>query len=190
MTDRGESELCEHFGLRALPTRLFRNMGYAVQFDLWWDVSIDFLSASTHGFVPQTWTEEDKKIFFSSGFMRREWFLAPPKGLMSLNSPDEFYLRPPARKRGNSRDSRSINLSPEVRALIEAQEREGKLVFEEGEGRRLSASARIPRALQLPVPSARLTPSCVYPARHGPSNLRPEWRRQPCRAARQTVRYG
>lgn len=107
--------------------------GYAVQFDLWWDVSIDFLSASTHGFVPQTWTEEDKKIFFSSGFMRREWFLAPPKGLMSLNSPDEFYLRPPLEE-DKFPDSRSISLSPEVRALIEAQEREGKLVFEEGRG--------------------------------------------------------
>ncbi len=107
--------------------------GYAVQFDLWWDVSIDFLSASTHGFVPQIWTEEDKKIFFSSGFMRREWFLAPPKGLMSLNSPDEFYLRPPLEE-GKFPDSRSISLSPDVRTLIEAQEREGKLVFEERRG--------------------------------------------------------
>ncbi len=105
--------------------------GYAVQFDLWWDVSIDFLSASVHGFVPQAWSEEDEKIFFSSGFMRREWFLAPPKGLMSLNAPDEFYLRPPLEE-GKFPDSRSISLSPDMRALVEAQEREGKLVFEDG----------------------------------------------------------
>ena len=119
--------------IASLANPALQEHGYAVQFDLWWDVSIDFLSASTHGFVPQTWSEEDKKIFFSSGFMRREWFLAPPKGLMSLNSPDEFYLRPPLEE-GKFPDARPISLSPGLRALIEAQEREGKLVFEEGRG--------------------------------------------------------
>jgi hypothetical protein len=50
---------------------------------------------------------------------------------MSLNSPDEFYLRPPLEE-GKFPDARPISLSPGLRALIEAQEREGKLVFEEG----------------------------------------------------------
>lgn len=103
--------------------------GYGVLFDLWWDISIDYLSASIHGFVRREWSEEDRKIFFSSGFMRREWFLAPPKGLMSLNSPDEFYLRPSLKEEAFPSE-RNIVLEPALRKRIEAQEREKKLVFE------------------------------------------------------------
>ena len=102
--------------------------GYAVLFDLWWDISIDLLSASVHGFLPQQWSEEDKKIFFTPSFMRREWFLAPPKGLMSLAAADEFYLRPPLEE-DKFPTERRIELSVDLRALIAAQEREGKLVF-------------------------------------------------------------
>ena len=102
--------------------------GYAVLFDLSWDIPIDLLSASNHGILRRTWSEEDKKIFFSTGFMRREWFLEPPKSLMSLNSPDEFFLRP-ALEQGKFPAERKIQLSPELTARIEAQEREGRLVF-------------------------------------------------------------
>ena len=115
-------------GTRANPA--LKEHGHAVLFDLWWDVSVDLLSASIHGFVPKNWSKEDEKIFFSSGFMRREWFLAPPKGLMSLNSPEEFYLRPPLEE-GKFPEVRQLDLSPHLRSLIDAQEREGKLVFEE-----------------------------------------------------------
>lgn len=102
--------------------------GYAVLFDLWWDMSIDLLSTSIHGILPRTWTEDDKKIFFSPGFMRREWFLEPPKTLMVLNSPDEFYLRP-SLDRDKFPEERKIVLSPELESRIEAQEQAGRLVF-------------------------------------------------------------
>ena len=104
--------------------------GYAVHFDLSWDIPIDLLSASNHGILPRTWSEADKKIFFSPGFMRREWFLEPPKSLMSLNSPEEFFLRPTL-ELGKFPSERKIQLPSELTARIEAQEREGRLVFEQ-----------------------------------------------------------
>jgi len=113
-------------GTRANPA--LGDHGYAVLFDLWWDIPIDLLSASIHGFLLRTWTEEDKRIFFSPGFMRREWFLEPPKSLMILNSPDEFYLRPTL-ERDKFPAERKIEISPALEARIEAQEQEGRLVF-------------------------------------------------------------
>jgi hypothetical protein len=61
--------------------------------------------------------------------MRREWFLEPPKGMMSLNSPDEFYLRPPL-ERDKFPQQRPIQLDADMEARIAAQEREGRIVFE------------------------------------------------------------
>ncbi|MBI3301159.1 MAG: hypothetical protein HYZ72_03645 [Deltaproteobacteria bacterium] len=113
-------------GTRANPA--LGDHGYAVLFDLWWDMGIDLLSASIHGILPRTWSEADKKIFFSPGFMRREWFLEPPKSLMSLNSPEEFYLRP-SLEREKFPQERKIVLSPELESRVAAQEREGRLVF-------------------------------------------------------------
>jgi hypothetical protein len=102
--------------------------GYVVLFDLWWDIPIDLLSTSIHGILPRTWSENDKRIFFSPGFMRREWFLEPPKSTMVLRSPEEFYLRP-SLDREKFPAERKVVLSPEIESRIEAQEREKKLVF-------------------------------------------------------------
>jgi hypothetical protein len=113
-------------GTRANPA--LGDHGYAVLFDLWWDMSIDLLSASVHGILLRTWSEADRKIFFSPGFMRREWFLEPPKSTMVLNSPEEFYLRPTLEGEKFPQE-RKVVLSPELAARIEAQEREGRLVF-------------------------------------------------------------
>jgi len=60
--------------------------------------------------------------------MRREWFLEPPKNLMVLDSPKEFYLRPRL-DAGKFPQDREIVVPPEVAVRIEAQEREGHLVF-------------------------------------------------------------
>ena len=113
-------------GVRANPQ--LGDRGYAVLFDLWWDMPIDLLSASIHGILPRSWSAEDKNIFFSPGFMRREWFLEPPKSTMVLRSPEEFYLRPTL-ETGKFPEDRKIQLAPELEARIEAQERAGKLVF-------------------------------------------------------------
>jgi hypothetical protein len=89
------------------------------------------MQASIHGILSREWSEEDRRVFFSTGFMRREWFLEPPKGMMSLNSPEEFYLRPPL-ERGKFPQDRKIQLDADMEARIAAQEREGRMVFETG----------------------------------------------------------
>ena len=114
-------------GVRANPK--LGDRGYAVLFDLWWDIPIDLLQASIHGILNREWSDADRQVFFSPGFMRREWFLEPPKGMMSLNSPDEFYLRPPL-ERDKFPQQRPIQLGADMEARIAAQEREGRIVFE------------------------------------------------------------
>lgn len=127
-------------GVRANPK--LGDRGYAVLFDLWWDIPIDLLQASIHGILNREWSEADRQVFFSPGFMRREWFLEPPKGMMSLNSPDEFYLRP-SLERDKFPQQRPIQLGADMEARIAAQEREGRIVFESS----LLASNE-PRALE------------------------------------------
>ncbi len=114
-------------GVRANPK--LGDRGYAVLFDLWWDIPIDLLQASIHGILNREWSDADRQVFFSPGFMRREWFLEPPKGMMSLNSPDEFYLRP-SLERDKFPQQRPIQLGADMEARIAAQEREGRIVFE------------------------------------------------------------
>jgi hypothetical protein len=60
--------------------------------------------------------------------MRREWFMEPPKNLMGLGSPEEFYLRPRL-DAGKFPQERKIEIAPELAARIEAQEKAGRLVF-------------------------------------------------------------
>ncbi len=114
-------------GVRANPK--LGDRGYAVLFDLWWDIPIDLLQASIHGILNREWSDADRQVFFSPGFMRREWFLEPPKGMMSLNSPDEFYLRP-SLERDKFPQQRPIQLGSDMEARVAAQEREGRIVFE------------------------------------------------------------
>ncbi len=113
-------------GTRANPE--LGQRGYAVLFDLWWNLPLDLMTASIHGIIRKKWSEADQKIFFSTGFMRREWFLEPPKSLMGLNSPEEFYLRPYLDQE-KFPEARPIEVSPELVARIEAQEKAGHLVF-------------------------------------------------------------
>ena len=79
-------------------------------------------------FTNKEWSEEDRKIFFSPGFMRREWFMEPLKNLMGLSSPEEFYLRPRLDV-SKFPQERKIDISPELAVRIDAQERAGHLVF-------------------------------------------------------------
>ncbi|MBI3800522.1 MAG: DUF1329 domain-containing protein [Deltaproteobacteria bacterium] len=102
--------------------------GYAVLFDLWWNLPLDLMTASIHGILNKEWSEDDRKIFFSPGFMRREWFMEPPKNLMGLNSPEEFYLRPNLAM-GKFPQERKIEIPPDLAARLEAQEQAGHIVF-------------------------------------------------------------
>jgi hypothetical protein len=57
-----------------------------------------------------------------------EWFLEPAKSLMVLNSPDGFYLRL-SLETERFPGERQIEIPATLKVHIEAQEREGWLVF-------------------------------------------------------------
>ena len=108
-----------------------QDRGYGMQLDLYWDLVTDLMTYSAHdGHQLREWTEEDKRSFFNPDFLRRVWFISSVKSQADVNSPEEFFLRPDlfAEK---FPDERRIELSPELRARIDAQEKAGRLVFSE-----------------------------------------------------------
>lgn len=103
--------------------------GYASHFFLFWDVARDYLSYDIHDtYQERSWSEQEKTAFFSPDFMRREWFLGPPRSQAGVPSAAEFYLRP-ALDPGKFPHERTIRLPAEVAARVEAQESAGYLVF-------------------------------------------------------------
>lgn len=105
--------------------------GYGMQLDLYWDVSTDLMSYSAHdGHQLRRWTEEDRKSYFNPDFLRRVWFIGGVKSQADVNTPEEFFLRP-ALHEDKFPGERKIELSPDLRARIDAQEKAGRLVFSE-----------------------------------------------------------
>jgi len=108
-----------------------RERGYGMQLDLYWDVATDLMTYSAHdGHQLREWTEEDKRSFFNPDFLRRVWFISSVKSQADVNSPEEFFLRPELFE-GKFPAERKIELSSELRARIDAQEKVGRLVFSE-----------------------------------------------------------
>lgn len=102
--------------------------GYAVLFDLWWNIPLDLMTASIHWGIKKEWSEQDKRNFFNPAFMRREWFLEPPKTVTEFYSPDEFFLRPHLDAEKFPQD-RKLSISSELTVRIAAQEEKGRLMF-------------------------------------------------------------
>lgn len=105
-------------------------LGYTGLIFLFWRTDLDLLTVGVHDFHQKMdWRAEQRQIYFSPEFLRREWFLSPYKTQANVATPEQFYLRPflyadkfPAQRR--------IVLSPLVAARIAAQEEAGHLVFE------------------------------------------------------------
>lgn len=108
-----------------------KERGYGMQLDLYWDLSTDLMTYSAHdGHQLRTWTDEDRKSFFNPDFLRRVWFIGGVKSQADVNSPEEFFLRP-ALFEDKFPSERKIELPPDLRARIDAQEKSGRLVFSE-----------------------------------------------------------
>jgi hypothetical protein len=76
------------------------------------------------------WRSEERELFFSPDFMRRQWFLdTSVKSQAAVSEPDLFFLRP-ALEADKFPELRSIQLSTEIAARVQAQEEAGQLVFE------------------------------------------------------------
>jgi hypothetical protein len=108
-----------------------KERGFGMQLDLYWDLATDLMTYSAHdGHQLRVWTEEDQKSFFNPDFLRRVWFISSIKSQADINSPEEFFLRP-ALFEEKFPNERKIELSSDLRARIDAQEKAGRLVFSE-----------------------------------------------------------
>jgi hypothetical protein len=110
--------------------------GYEAHFFLSWDIPQDLMSYDVHdAFRSQSWSTADQEVFFSPDFLRRLWFVVPLKSQATVPHPEAFFLRP-AVYREKFPQKRQIVLSPQLEARLRAQERAGRLVFEENQSGR------------------------------------------------------
>jgi hypothetical protein len=110
---------------------VLKERGYGMQLDLYWDITTDLMSYSAHdAHQLRQWTDEDRKAYFSPDFLRRVWFVGWMKSQADIRTPEEFFLRP-ALFEDKFLGERKIDLPPDLRARIDAQEKAGRLVFSE-----------------------------------------------------------
>jgi len=115
--------------LGALLNPAMGERGYSSVSHLDWHLGSDLMAYMfTDSTVSETWAAVDQELFFAPGFMPREWRLSSLKTQAEVPSPQEFFLRP-ALEEGKFPEERHIELSPELRARIQAQEQAGRLVF-------------------------------------------------------------
>jgi len=108
-----------------------KERGYGMQLDLYWDVLTDLMTYSAHdGHQLREWTDEDRKSYFNPDFLRRVWFIGGVKSQADIQGPEEFFLRP-ALFEDKFPTERKIDLPPDLRARVDAQEKAGHLVFSE-----------------------------------------------------------
>jgi hypothetical protein len=78
--------------------------------------------------VEQSWSMADQALFFTPGFLPREWRLTSLKSQAEVPTPQEFFLRP-ALEEEKFPEARRIEISAELRARVQAQEQADRLVF-------------------------------------------------------------
>ena len=106
-----------------------KEQGYGMAIDLYWDLTTDLMTYSVYdGHQLRQWTDEDRKAYFNPDFLRRVWFISSIKSQAQIDRPDEFFLRP-AVDADKFPKERKIELPPDLRARIDAQEKAGRLVF-------------------------------------------------------------
>jgi hypothetical protein len=104
--------------------------GYAGFLELSWDLPRDMMTSSIHTVIPKEWSAEERQLFFHPESVQWQWPFPALAQFPQLRSAEEFYLRPDLYIEKFPRD-RKIELSPELTARINAQERAGYLVFEQ-----------------------------------------------------------
>jgi hypothetical protein len=103
--------------------------GYANLLTLYWDPRVDLMNYSLHdAHRIIEWTDDEKVVMFSPDFMRRRWLKYRQRTQASVDSPEQFYLRPSLEPE-KWPEERPIHLAPDVEARIRAQDAVGHLVF-------------------------------------------------------------
>lgn len=112
--------------------------GYSPFIQIYWDVATDIITYNIRdGIRLMRWSSEDIRTFFNPDFMRRQWHIVPVRSYMSVDRPEEFYLRP-GLESGKFPEHRSIQLPAALAERIRAQDAAGQLVFD---GQRTAESA-------------------------------------------------
>ncbi|MGE0681105.1 MAG: outer membrane lipoprotein-sorting protein [Candidatus Binatia bacterium] len=114
-------------GMLLDPALAERGYGSVAHID--WSLGSDLLSyLYTDVTLTQSWSTADQALFFTPGFLPREWRLTSLKSQAEVATPQEFFLRP-ALEEEKFPGERRIELSAELRARVQAQEQAGRLVF-------------------------------------------------------------
>lgn len=105
--------------------------GYGPFFIVYWDIASDLMSYNIRdNHRVKQWTPDEQQFFFYPDFMRRQWYLDTSiKSQADVSQPDLFFLRP-SLEENKFPTERRIQIAPDVRARIQAQDVAGQLVFE------------------------------------------------------------
>lgn len=115
--------------LGALINPALGERGYGSVAHVDWNLSADLLSyLFADVTLEQSWSMADQQLFFTPGFLPREWRLTSLKSQAEVATPQQFFLRPALEEEKFPGDRR-IELSAELRARVQAQEQAGQLVF-------------------------------------------------------------
>jgi len=106
--------------------------GYGPLFIVYWDIPSDVMTYMVRdNHRVRHWNEEERQVFFNPDFMRRQWYLDNSvKSQVEVAQPEQFFLRP-ALEEEKFPSLRSIQLSAEIAARVQAQDAAGRLVFEQ-----------------------------------------------------------
>lgn len=112
----------------SIATSTLKERGYAGFLELSWDLPRDMMTSSIHTVIPKEWSAEEQQLFFHPESVQWQWPLPGLAQFPRLKSAEKFYLRPDLYIEKFPQD-RKIDLAPELAARINAQDREGHLVF-------------------------------------------------------------
>ena len=103
--------------------------GYTNPHSVYWDATLDLISYSCHdAMLLHSWSEGEERTLFNPDFMRRRWLRNPSKTQALVYDPKKFHLRPRLLL-GRFSEERTIQISDDIMARIEASNAAGELVF-------------------------------------------------------------
>ncbi len=103
--------------------------GYSPFIQVYWDVASDIITYNVRdGIRLMQWSAADTQTYFSPDFMRRQWYLVPVRSYLSVEQPEDFYLRPKLEP-GKFPEQRNLELPAFLMERIQAQDTAGRLVF-------------------------------------------------------------
>ena len=109
--------------------RALGDRGYSPFIQVYWDVASDIITYNIRdGIRLMQWSAADTLTYFNPDFMRRQWYVVPVRSYLSVEQPEDFYLRPRL-EAGKFPEQRNLELPAFLMERIHAQDTAGRLVF-------------------------------------------------------------